>query len=114
MIGRHLREMQAMTDRNPTCPVTLPNGAVAHFEVRDLPGADSYEDVAALPLSFDSVVAAIEGVAGALGSTMKKLSPKSASVELGVELSAKEGKLLAVFVQGEGKANLKVTLEWGG
>lgn len=103
-----------MAQRSPSCAVTLPNGAIAHFEVRDLPDADDYADVAALPLNFDGVVAAIEGVAGALGTAMHKLGPKSASVELGVELSAKEGKLLAVFVQGEAKANLKITLEWGG
>jgi len=102
-----------MAERNQTCAVALPNGAIAHFEVGELPGADGYADVAFGPLSFDGVVDAIEGVAGALGTTMKKLAPKSASVELGVELSAKEGKLLAVFVQGEGKANLKITLEWG-
>ena len=102
-----------MTERNRTCAVTLPNGALAYFEVRDLPGADGYADVASLPLSFDGVVGAIEGVAGALGDAMRRLGPNKASVELGVELSAKEGKLLAVFVQGEGKANLKITLEWG-
>ena len=103
-----------MAKRNQTCAVTLPNGATAHFEVSDMPGADDYADVAFAPFNFQDVVDAVEGVAGALGTTMKKLAPKSASVELGVELSAKEGKLLAVFVQGEGKANLKITLEWGG
>lgn len=103
-----------MAEHKDTCAVTLPNGAVAHFEVSAAAGAEGCGDVAFGPLSFDGVVAAIEGVAGALGATMKKLGPKSATVELGVELSAKEGKLLAVFVQGEGKANLKITLEWGG
>ena len=102
-----------MAEHTETRAVTLPNGAIAHFEVSAVPGAQGYENVAFAPLSFDGVVAAIEGVAGELSTAMKKLGPKSASVELGVELSAKEGKLLAVFVQGEGKANLKITLEWG-
>lgn len=102
-----------MTERNRTCAVKLPNDAIAYFEIRDLPGAQGYADVASLPLSFDGVIGAIEGVAGALGKAMRNLGPKTASVELGVELSAKEGKLLAIFVQGEGKANLKITLEWG-
>lgn len=103
-----------MTHPNRSSAVTLPNGAVAHFEISHLPGSDGYGNVSAVPLSFDGVVAAIEGVAGALGATMKKLAPKSASVEMGVELTVKEGKLAALFVQGEGKANLKITLEWGG
>jgi hypothetical protein len=94
--------------------VTLPSGAVAHFEVSNPEGAEGYGDVAFGPLEFGGVLEAIEGVAGGLGATMKKLGPKSASVEVGVELSAKEGKLLALFVQGEGKANLKIKLEWGG
>ena len=102
-----------MSDRIESRAVTLPNGAVAHFEVSTAAGSDGYGDVAFGKLNFDGVLEAVEGVAGALGATMKKLGPRSASVELGVELSAKEGKLLAVFVQGEGKANLKIKLDWG-
>jgi hypothetical protein len=92
--------------------VVLPSGGVAYFEVTE--PAAGYADVAFSDLTFEHVLEAVEGVASALGNTLKKLKPSSASVELGVELSAKEGKLLAIFVQGEGKANLKITLEWGG
>ncbi len=91
--------------------VTLPNGAKAHFELSS--SADGYTDVASSDLSFSGVLDAVEGVALALGETMKKLKPKSATVEFGVELGLKEGKLLAIFLQGEGKANLKVQLTWG-
>lgn len=100
-----------MTDVSRAREVVLPNGKTAYFEVT--PASGSYESVASGILTFDGVMDAIEGVATALADTMQKLKPKSASVEFGVELAAKEGRLLALFVQGEGKANLTVTLEWG-
>jgi hypothetical protein len=95
-----------------TQAVTLPDGTIAHFEVSRTASA-GYADVAFSDYSFKGVLESLEGLAATLGETLKKAKPRSASVELGVELSAKEGKLLAVFVQGEGKANLKITLTWG-
>jgi len=41
------------------------------------------------------------------------VKPQRASVEFGIEIAASEGKLLAVVVRGDAKANLKITLEWG-
>lgn len=103
--------MQGSTE---TRAVKLPDGTTAHFEISRADATDTgYSDVAFSELTFSGVLNAIEGLASTLGNTLKKVKPHSASVELGVELAAKEGKLLAVFVQGEGKANLKITLEWG-
>jgi hypothetical protein len=42
------------------------------------------------------------------------VQPKKATVEFGVEVTVKSGKLTALIVEGEGKGNLKITLEWGG
>ena len=42
------------------------------------------------------------------------MQPKKATVEFGVEVTVKSGKLTALIVEGEGKGNLKITLEWGG
>lgn len=107
-----------MTSKQETRAVSLPNGVVAHFEVsvpagESAPKPESYTNVGFKELSFEGVIGAVEGVASVIGETLKKVKPTSAAVELGVELAVKEGKLLAVFVQGEGKANLKVTLTWG-
>lgn len=103
-----------MTSATEIKAVTLPDGTMVHFEVSSAKAAAAgFADVSFSELSFAGVLQAIEGLAGALGSTLEKVKPRSASVELGVELAAKEGKLLAVFVQGEAKANLKITLEWG-
>lgn len=102
-----------MADQTEIRDVTLPSGVTVHFQVASQSGGGGYEPVAGSgPLDFGGVLESIEGVASALGATLKKLSPKKASVEMGVELSTKEGKLLAVFIQGEAKANLKITLEW--
>jgi hypothetical protein len=90
--------------------VRLPNGATARFEV--IVPDEGYTQVSSQIFSLDDVLASVAGVAEALAATLEKVKPKTASVEFGVELTLGEGKLLALFVRGEGKANLKVTLEW--
>jgi len=49
-----------------------------------------------------------------INATISKVQPKKATVEFGVEVRVKSGKLTALIVEGEGKGNLKITLEWGG
>ncbi len=45
--------------------------------------------------------------------TLKRVKPSKAIVEFGIEIAASEGRLIAVVVKGDAKANLKITLEWG-
>jgi hypothetical protein len=40
------------------------------------------------------------------------VKPRKSSIEFGIDIAAEEGKLFAVIVKGEAKANIKVTLEW--
>ena len=101
-----------MTKKSETRAVALPNGFVAYFEITDIKSQGGDGDIFEA-LYFQSVLDSVEGVASALETTMRKLPLKNASVEFGVPLSAKEGKLLAVFVEGERKANFKITLKWG-
>jgi hypothetical protein len=102
-----------MSERRNIQKVSLPDGTDAYFEIS--PSLDSYPEVAGKgSLSFEDILKSVEGVAGALGDTIKRLSPSRSAIEFGVEIGIKEGQLLAFFVQGESKANLKVTLEWGG
>ena len=63
-------------------------------------------------LSFDGVRAALEAVASELGQVWDRVRPSEATVELGVNLTAKAGKLTALIVEGGGEASLKVTLKW--
>jgi hypothetical protein len=90
--------------------VAFPNGATARFEV--VKPDDGYTQVSSKIFDIENVLASIEGIASALGSTLEKTKPKNSKVEFGVELTIHEGKLVALFVQGEAKANLKVSLEW--
>ena len=71
------------------------------------------KDIVSEPLPFKEVANSIESIAKAILTTLQKVKPQRASVEFGIEIAASEGKLLAVVVRGDAKANLKITLEWG-
>lgn len=64
------------------------------------------------PFSFDAVGDALEAIAGELGKIWQTVRPAEATVELGLSLSTKTGKLTALLVEGGGEASLKVTLKW--
>jgi hypothetical protein len=65
------------------------------------------------PLAFEEVTRTIESLANAVVSTLKKVKPRAASVEFGIEIGVEPGKLTALLVKGTGTANLKVVLQWG-
>jgi hypothetical protein len=62
---------------------------------------------------FVDITNSIESIAHAVLTTLRKVKPRKASVEFGIEVAAQEGRLFAVVVRGDGKANMKITLEWG-
>ena len=98
-----------MTNVTTRVPVQLPNDAIAYVEVATQTGE---EDVSFERISFESVAKAIEGIAGTLYAALQKANPTKASIELGIEIGVEAGQLTALIVKGEGKANLKVQLEW--
>jgi hypothetical protein len=63
-------------------------------------------------LSFDGVRDTISAIGGKLAEACRRVSPDEASVEFGVSLTAKSGKLTGLLVEGDGSAVLKVTLTW--
>lgn len=63
-------------------------------------------------LSFDGVRDTVEAVAAQLGEVWQKVQPAEASVEFGLALTAKAGKLTGLLVDSEGEASLKVILTW--
>jgi hypothetical protein len=63
--------------------------------------------------SFKEVTDAVEGIAQAVVTTLKKVKPQQASVEFGVEIGVESGQLTALLVKGTGTANLKITMQWG-
>lgn len=63
-------------------------------------------------LSFDGVRDTVEAIAGQLGQVWDRVKPSEASVEFGLSLTAKSGKLTGLLVEAGGSASLKVTLSW--
>jgi hypothetical protein len=88
----------------------LSNGATLHIETVILGGEEQVADLG-IP-SFTAVTDAIEGIADSLVNTLKKVKPREATVEFGLEIGLESGKLTALLVKGTGTANLKITLQW--
>ncbi len=65
------------------------------------------------PHVFKEVTDTIESLARAMVGTLKKVKPRTATVEFGLQIGIESGKLTALLVKGTGNANLKITLEWG-
>lgn len=65
------------------------------------------------PRAFKEVTDTVEGLAKAMIGTLKKVKPRAATVEFGLQIGVESGKLTALLVKGTGNANLKITLEWG-
>lgn len=65
-------------------------------------------------LSFEGVRDTIEVIATQLGEVWDRVRPSEASVEFGLSLTAKSGRLTGLLVEGGGSASLKVTLAWKG
>lgn len=96
--------------------VVLPNKAVALVRAVDLDeGGQVAEKVGWRDVfDFEGVSGTLEGLAHAVRSGLEKVTPSKTTVELGIELAVKNGKLTGLIVEGDSKASLKVTLEWGG
>ncbi|HEX2039323.1 MAG TPA: CU044_2847 family protein [Acidimicrobiales bacterium] len=95
--------------------VALPNGVVAL--VRTAEGGDDgvAEKVGwSDRFDFDGVAGALEGIATAIRSGLERARPSKVTVELGLDVVVKAGKLTGLLVDGEGTGSLLVTLEWAG
>ncbi|MFC5799277.1 CU044_2847 family protein [Streptomyces formicae] len=56
----------------------------------------------------------VGGVARSVGGALGSLSPDEVSVEFGIELTAKAGKVVGLLADGEAKGAIKVILTWQG
>jgi hypothetical protein len=63
-------------------------------------------------LSIDGVTDSLQQVGKAVLAALDHLWPERASVEFGLDLAVKSGKLTGLLVEGDATATLKVTLEW--
>ena len=99
-----------METRTEVIKAELANGTILHIQATALSGE---EEVAFTLPSFKEVSNAIEGIAESVVTPLKKVKPKKASVEFGLEVALESGQLTALLVKGIGTSNLKITLEWG-
>jgi Trypsin-co-occurring domain 1 len=90
----------------------LENGAVIRIEARQLGGPQRIANPN-FTAPFTEVTQAIEGIASSFVETLKKVQPRGAIVEFGLEIGVESGNLTALLVKGTGTANLKITLQWG-
>jgi hypothetical protein len=61
---------------------------------------------------FAGVRRTLEAVAGEIDQAWQKVKPTEATVEFGLALTAKSGKLTGLVVEGGAAANFKVTMVW--
>lgn len=97
--------------RSKIISVKVKENVTVLVEARSLGGEQEVSDKL---FDFQSVADAIEAITESIAATINKVQPKKATIEFGVEVTVKSGKLTALIVEGEGKGNLKITLEWGG
>jgi hypothetical protein len=95
--------------------VVLPNKSVALVQVAELDGDGGPAEKVGWRDTFDlaQVSGTLEGIAQAIRSGLDNVKPSRTTVELGIQLAVKNGKLTALLVEGQAEASLKVTLEWG-
>ncbi len=104
--------MEVDEDRSEIISAELENGVSISIQATPLGGQ---ELVGALPgpRAFKEVTDTVESLARAMVDTLKKVKPRTATVEFGLQIGVELGKLTALLVKGTGNANLKITLEWG-
>ncbi|WP_262007385.1 CU044_2847 family protein [Streptomyces sp. FIT100] len=56
----------------------------------------------------------VGGVARSIGGALGSVSPDEVSVEFGIELTAKAGRVVGLLADGEAKGAIKVVLTWQG
>jgi Trypsin-co-occurring domain 1 len=65
-------------------------------------------------LSFSDVSAAIRGIAKEVHSAVQAVRPEVVTVEFGLDFGLKGSHLLALLVDADSKASIRVRLEWHG
>jgi hypothetical protein len=62
----------------------------------------------------ESLQGVVTSVARSLAEPLRSVRPDEVSVEFGIELTAKSGKIVGLLADGEAKGSIKVTLTWNG
>lgn len=62
----------------------------------------------------ESLQGVVTGVARSLAVPLRAVRPDEVSIEFGIELTAKSGKVVGLLADGEAKGAIKITLTWNG
>ncbi|MGH3924684.1 MAG: CU044_2847 family protein [Pseudonocardiaceae bacterium] len=98
--------------------VKLPNGEVVWAHVIGSPEVDGgehgAEDVGLLdrPKAVEGFVETVRGVAESVRQAALSARPGSVTVQFGLSLSAKSGKVISVLAEAGAASSLTVTLSW--
>lgn len=102
-----------MENTTKNVPVMFEDGTIMHIEVEKSVAEQNVTSIKDI-FSIDGVKESIQSFSTMVYSSLEKVKPDKSSVEFGFELSVKDGKLISVLAQGEGKASVKIKLEWNG
>jgi Trypsin-co-occurring domain 1 len=64
-------------------------------------------------ISEEQLRAPLVALGKTVAAVIEKIAPAKATAEFDIEIGIESGQLTALLCKGSGKANLKVTLEWG-
>ncbi|WP_436738888.1 CU044_2847 family protein [Streptomyces sp. BBFR102] len=111
--------------RSRVAYVELPDGTpvwarISQADELELPdGAPLYTDAGFAGRAGERVQAQVAGLGGlitgvarSVAQGLRAVRPDEVSVEFGIELTAKAGKVVGLLADGEAKAALTVTLTW--
>jgi hypothetical protein len=105
-------QQEKTMDRTEVVKSQLENGTIIRIQAASFGGEQRVAEPNFVA-PFTEVTQAVEGIANSMVATLKKVQPRSASVEFGLEIGVEAGHLTALLVKGTGTANLKITLQWG-
>jgi len=93
----------------------LPSGQVVWSRVSVAPGfREAGAAGLAQILTLDGFPETVAAIAESVRLGLRERPPREISVEFGIELYAKTGKILSVLAEAGGAASVKVVLTWDG
>jgi hypothetical protein len=93
-------------------PVTLPSGQTILARVQVEGPVDVGAGTVLRKLAITDLRETVEGVTQSVAQALRRVKPDEVSVEFGVELAVKTGKLTSVLAEGSSNASIKLTLTW--
>lgn len=97
-------------------PVKLSNGTIVHMEAQPINVSNSkrqkVSNKKAKEFSFDTVKKQLQSFSEDLHGAFDSVKPDTLKIEVGCEFVFDSGEIVALFVKGSAKSNLKITLEW--